>query len=186
MPAVRRQVLAASGARRAEECAGGAQVVGVRLVSDDSGSRSARGLHRSVVPSIPLVLSAAENSIGRKTRGEQTDRAAPTPMATCEMEVLVLAPAEHPSLEALPQTLPGVRVTVVSTDEQLAAVAAPSTRWALVWVAPAPASLLSNALQRTAASSSPCCWLHSFSAGASVPPPRPLCYLYCECAPLCQ
>ena len=171
-------MLAASGARRAEECAGGAQVVGVRLVSDDSGSRSARGLHRSVVPSIPLVLSAAEKHV--------ESRAAPTPMATCEMEVLVLAPAEHPSLEALPQTLPGVRVTVVSTDEQLAAVAAPSTRWALVWVAPAPASLLSNALQRTAASSSPCCWLHSFSAGASVPPPRPLCYLYCECAPLCQ
>lgn len=90
-------------------------------------------------------------------------------MATCVLDVLVLAPADHPSLDSLPRTPPGVRVTVVSTEEQLAAVALPSTRGALVWVAPAPASLLSTALQRTVASSSPSCWLHSFSAGAMPP-----------------
>jgi hypothetical protein len=82
----------------------------------------------------------------------------------------VLAPADHPSLESLPQTLTGVHVSVVSTEQQLTEVALPSTRWALVWVAPAPAALLSTALQRSAASSSPCCWLHSFSAGPSAPP----------------
>jgi hypothetical protein len=94
-------------------------------------------------------------------------------MADMPLEVLVVAPAGHPSLTALPTALPNATVIVIHTAEALAALPAPTTEYAVVWVVPAPASLLEAALQRSPVDSptTGCRWLHSFSAGIALSSP---------------